>query len=97
MVVGFATFGMRIVHVLGVDLARLSPTRGFAVELATAAVTLVGTRLSIPLSTTQCVVRQSSNQSINRSISLSVDHSVVVTAIFFSISILPSSSSQPPV
>merc|ERR1719326_424546 len=42
--------------VLGSDMAKITPSRGFAVELGAVAVIIMGTRLGIPLSTTHCQV-----------------------------------------
>ena len=39
--VGLATYGYNVTRAMGVKLAKLSPTRGFAAELATAGVITV--------------------------------------------------------
>lgn len=44
LVVGLATYGYHVTRTMGVALAKLSPSRGFAAELATALVILVASQ-----------------------------------------------------
>jgi len=53
LVTGLATYGYRILRVLGVKVAKLSNTRGFCCELSAAIVVLVASRYGLPVSTTQ--------------------------------------------
>ena len=56
IVVGLATLGYKIIASIGVNLVRVTPSRGFTIELGAAIVVLIGSRLGIPLSTTHCQV-----------------------------------------
>ncbi|OWB71732.1 hypothetical protein B5S31_g1425 [[Candida] boidinii] len=56
LVVGLWMFGYRLMANLGNKLILQSPSRGFSIELGTAVTTIIATRLSIPISTTQCAI-----------------------------------------
>lgn len=56
IVIGLALYGYNIMQAIGFELTKLSPSRGFSIELGAALVVLTGSRLEIPLSTTHCQV-----------------------------------------
>ncbi len=56
LVIGLWTYGYNIMRNLGNRLTLQSPARGFSMELGAAVTTVFATRLSIPVSTTQCIV-----------------------------------------
>lgn len=56
LVIGFWTFGYRIMRNLGNKLILQSPSRGFAIELGAAITVVMATQLELPVSTTQCAV-----------------------------------------
>lgn len=56
LVIGVWTYGYRIMANLGNKLILQSPSRGFSIELGAAITTIMATRLSIPVSTTQSAV-----------------------------------------
>jgi len=56
IVAGLMLYGYNIIQAIGLELTKLSPSRGFSIELGAALVVLTGSRLEIPLSTTHCQV-----------------------------------------
>ncbi|GAB7364070.1 hypothetical protein MBLNU230_g4623t1 [Neophaeotheca triangularis] len=52
---GFWFFGWRIIRALGNRITRVSPTRGYSIELGAAITVLLASRLGLPVSTTQCL------------------------------------------
>lgn len=55
LTLGLATFGYKIMRVLGVKSVKLTNVRGFVVEWATALTVCVASRYGLPVSTTQVV------------------------------------------
>ena len=55
IVVGLSTYGVKIMEVLGKNITYLSPSRGFAAELATALTVSFASKYGIPISSTQCI------------------------------------------
>merc|ERR1712022_92865 len=53
---GVLLYGYQIIQAIGVKLAVITPSRGFAIELGAAIVIIIGSYLGIPLSTTHCQV-----------------------------------------
>ncbi|CAN0397168.1 unnamed protein product [Pylaiella littoralis] len=56
IVAGLSLYGYKIIAAIGVKIAKITPSRGFAIELGSAMMVIIGTRLEIPLSTTHCQV-----------------------------------------
>lgn len=56
IVLGLGLYGYKIISAIGVKIAKITPSRGFAIELGSAMMIIIGTRLEIPLSTTHCQV-----------------------------------------
>ncbi|MAR51379.1 MAG: hypothetical protein CML42_09665 [Rhodobacteraceae bacterium] len=54
--VGLFLYGYRITNAIGTKLIKVTPSRGVAIELASALVIITGSRLKIPLSTTHCQI-----------------------------------------
>ncbi|KPA81924.1 phosphate-Repressible Phosphate Permease-like protein [Leptomonas pyrrhocoris] len=55
IVVGLATFGMRLMRLLGEDLTVITPSRGFSAELSAALVVSFASGYGIPVSSTHCI------------------------------------------
>ena len=53
---GLLLYGYKIMRAIGVKLAAITPSRGFAIELGAAMVIIFGSRMGWPLSTTHCQV-----------------------------------------
>jgi len=55
IVAGLSTYGVKIMEVLGKDITFISPSRGFAAELATALTVSFASKYGLPISSTQCI------------------------------------------
>lgn len=55
LVIGLATYGYKVTQAMGVKLAKLSPSRGFAAELATALIITLAAQYKLPTSSSQCI------------------------------------------
>lgn len=53
---GLLLYGYRIIRAIGMKLCKITPSRGTVIELSAALVTIFGSRLKIPLSTTHCQI-----------------------------------------
>jgi PiT family inorganic phosphate transporter len=56
IVIGLATWGYRVMETVGRKITELTPSRGFAAELAAATTIVLASRLGIPVSTTHVLV-----------------------------------------
>lgn len=56
IVVGLATFGVHVIATVGQKITHLTPSRGFAAELAAAATIIIASGTGIPISTTHTLV-----------------------------------------
>lgn len=54
--IGLIIYGYKIIQVMGTKLCKITPSRGAIIELSAALVTILGSRLKIPLSTTHCQI-----------------------------------------
>ena len=54
--IGLLLYGYKIIRAIGIKLCKITPARGTIIELSAALVTIFGSRLKIPLSTTHCQV-----------------------------------------
>jgi PiT family inorganic phosphate transporter len=56
IVIGLATYGYRVMETIGKRITELTPSRGFAAELAAATTIVIASRAGIPVSTTHILV-----------------------------------------
>ncbi|TBU97124.1 inorganic phosphate transporter [Phytopseudomonas dryadis] len=56
IVVGLATYGWKVIATIGKGITELTPSRGFAAELATAATVVAASGVGLPISTTHTLV-----------------------------------------
>ena len=56
IILGLVMWGYRIIVAIGVKLTKLTPSRGFSIELGAAITVLIASRLGLPVSTTHCQV-----------------------------------------
>ena len=56
IVIGLATYGIRVIKTVGQKITHLTPSRGFAAELAASTTIVVASGTGMPISTTQTLV-----------------------------------------
>jgi PiT family inorganic phosphate transporter len=56
IVIGLATFGRHVIATVGRKITQLTPSRGFAAELAAATTIVIASGTGIPISTTHTLV-----------------------------------------
>lgn len=56
IVAGLAMWGYRIILAIGVKLTKLTPSRGFSIEMGAAVTVLVASEIGLPVPTTHCQV-----------------------------------------
>lgn len=56
IVLGLAMWGYRIILAIGVKLTKLTPSRGFSIEIGAAITVLIASEIGLPVSTTHCQV-----------------------------------------
>ena len=56
IVIGLATFGRHVIATVGKKITQLTPSRGFAAELAAATTIVIASGTGIPISTTHTLV-----------------------------------------
>lgn len=56
IVLGLAIHGQRVMATVGTEITQLTPSRGFAAQLATASTVILASGLGLPVSTTQTLV-----------------------------------------
>jgi PiT family inorganic phosphate transporter len=88
IIVGLATWGYRVMETIGTKITELTPSRGFAAELAAATTIVLATRLGIPVSTTHILVGSVLGVGLARGIG-ALDLRVVGTIVISWVATLP--------
>ncbi len=55
LVIGLATYGYKVCQAVGTQLAKITPSRGYAAELATSFVIMIAAQYGLPTSSSQCI------------------------------------------
>lgn len=56
IVVGLATYGYKVIETIGKKITEVTPSRGFVIQFSTASITLLGSKLGLPVSTTHIII-----------------------------------------
>jgi PiT family inorganic phosphate transporter len=56
IVLGLATLGAKVIRTIGENITHLTPSRGFAAEIAAASTVVISSGIGLPISTTQTLV-----------------------------------------
>jgi len=80
IVLGVSTWGYKVIETIGHRITEITPTRGFAAELATAFTVLVFSKLGMPVSTSQVIVGSVMGVGFARGIA-TVDYRIVKNII----------------
>ena len=86
--VGLATWGYKVMETVGKKITELTPSRGFAAELAAATTIVIASRMGIPVSTTHTLVGAVLGVGLARGIG-AVDLRVVATIVASWVATLP--------
>ena len=56
IVIGLGTYGKKVIETIGASLTKVTPSRGFNIELATSLSVVIASRIGMPVSSTHCQV-----------------------------------------
>jgi sodium-dependent phosphate transporter len=81
IVMGLGVYGYKIMFTLGLKLAKVTPSRGFSIELGSMLVILTASRFGIPLSTTHSQIGSTIGVSMMEGKASSTNWTVVLKAV----------------
>jgi hypothetical protein len=55
LLIGLGTYGYKVCAAVGTQMAKITPSRGYAAELATSFIIMIAAQFSLPTSSSQCV------------------------------------------
>jgi sodium-dependent phosphate transporter len=55
LLIGLATYGYKVCAAVGTQMAKITPSRGYAAELATSFVIMIAAQFGLPTSSSQCI------------------------------------------
>jgi hypothetical protein len=55
LIIGLATYGYKVCASVGTQMAKITPSRGYAAELATSFVIMIAAQYALPTSSSQCI------------------------------------------
>ena len=56
IVIGLSTWGYKVIDRIGKELTKITPSRGFPMEMGPAITVIIASRMEIPVSTTHCQI-----------------------------------------
>ena len=56
LVTGLVIYGYKIVYAIGMKFAKITPSRGFSIEMSSSLIVIIASQLGIPISTTHCQI-----------------------------------------
>jgi len=78
---GLCLFGRRVIETMGTKLTKVTPSRGFCIEIMSAASVLIALKIGVPVSTTHCKVGSIIAVGLMREGLAGVDRSLIIKIV----------------